>query len=178
MCITPAAPGVCATLSSHTALNALGAASCRMLAGLWPIPDGSVHRPGSDMVVAGQRPAVYYVPQRPYTTPGSLRDQVLYPLSMAQVRITRGRGGGSWGGMSGQIWQAEVCCCLVAAATHCCSLAQPSCATNDAVFHMHCVTLSCPCISSQVMAPRYAAGSGRDELDAELMELMGVVRLK
>jgi ABC-type uncharacterized transport system fused permease/ATPase subunit len=85
----------------------------RMLAGLWPIPDGSVHRPGPDMVVAGQRPAVYYVPQRPYTTPGSLRDQVLYPLSMAQV-----------------------------------------------------------------MAPRYAAGSGRDELDAELTELMGVVRLK
>lgn len=33
-------------------------------------------------------------------------------------------------------------------------------------------------IVSQVMAPRYAAGGGRDELDAELTELMGVVRLK
>lgn len=56
-----------------------------MLAGLWPVPDGTLHRPGPDALVPDQRPAVYYVPQRPYTTPGSLRDQVLYPLSMAQV---------------------------------------------------------------------------------------------
>lgn len=85
----------------------------RLLAGLWPLPDGTLHCPGSGAPpVAGERPAVYYVPQRPYTTPGSLRDQVLYPLSMAQV-----------------------------------------------------------------MAPRYAAGGGRDDLDAELAELMKVVRL-
>ena len=67
---------------------------------------------GGAAPVAGTRPALYYVPQRPYTTPGSLRDQVLYPLGMAAV-----------------------------------------------------------------MAPRYAAGGGRADLDAELDALMGVVRL-
>lgn len=67
---------------------------------------------GGAAPAAGQRPPIYYVPQRPYTTPGSLRDQVLYPLSM-----------------------------------------------------------------SQAMAPRYAAGGGRADLDAELDALMGVVRL-
>ncbi|KAL4445411.1 hypothetical protein ABPG77_011236 [Micractinium sp. CCAP 211/92] len=91
----------------------------RMLAGLWPLPDGLVHCPGSAaadlaaMAALGERPAVFYVPQKPYTTPGTLRDQVLYPLAMAQI-----------------------------------------------------------------MGPRYKAGSGRDDLDAELLELMGVVRLR
>ena len=83
-----------------------------MLAGLWPLSDGSVHSPAPG-TGAGARPAVYYVPQKPYTTPGSLRDQVLYPQTLAAV-----------------------------------------------------------------MAPRSAAGGGRDDLDAELLELMGVVRLK
>lgn len=87
-----------------------------MLAGLWPVPSGSVNCPGTSLAsasAAGQRPAVYYVPQKPYTTPGTLRDQVLYPLTLKQV-----------------------------------------------------------------MAPRYAANGSRDELDAELTALMGVVRLK
>lgn len=129
-----------------------------MLAGLWPIPSGSVHRPGPDAVVAGQRPAVYYVPQRPYTTPGSLRDQVLYPLSMAQVRMM-GVGMGRQGGYG------EAC-------YHDCLLSSGVCGPPP-----HLVPLALLCLW-QVMAPRYAAGSGRDELDAELTELMGVVRLK
>ncbi|PSC69745.1 ABC transporter D family member 1 [Micractinium conductrix] len=96
----------------------------RLLAGLWPLPDsdGALACPaaeGGDLAAMagveglGQRPAVYYVPQKPYTTPGSLRDQVLYPLTMQQA-----------------------------------------------------------------MAPRYKAGSGRDDLDNELAELLGVVRLR
>ena len=88
-----------------------------MLAGLWPLPDGSVRCPtdaaAADASSGQRRPAVFYVPQKPYTTPGSLRDQVLYPLTMAAV-----------------------------------------------------------------MAPRYAAGGGRAELDAELAALMAVVRLR
>lgn len=51
----------------------------RLLAGLWPIPDGMLHRP-----IGPQ--AIYYVPQRPYTTPGSLREQLIYPLSTARAR--------------------------------------------------------------------------------------------
>ncbi len=35
-----------------------------------------------------------------------------------------------------------------------------------------------PLTMAQIMGPRYKAGSGRDDLDAELLELMGVVRLR
>ena len=43
----------------------------RAIAGLWSTGAGEIVRPGSEYV--------YFLPQRPYCPPGSLRDQLLYP---------------------------------------------------------------------------------------------------
>jgi putative ATP-binding cassette transporter len=43
----------------------------RAIAGLWTVGSGSISRPASD--------EVYFLPQRPYCTVGTLRDQLLYP---------------------------------------------------------------------------------------------------
>jgi vitamin B12/bleomycin/antimicrobial peptide transport system ATP-binding/permease protein len=43
----------------------------RAIAGLWTVGNGSIVRPPSE--------DVYFLPQRPYCTLGSLRDQLLYP---------------------------------------------------------------------------------------------------
>ena len=57
----------------------------RMLGGLWPIPDGEVHRPGKS--TAGLDTGdIYYIPQKPYTTIGTLREQIIYPLTTAHAR--------------------------------------------------------------------------------------------
>ena len=56
----------------------------RLLGGLWPLaPCGAITRPGplGDSGDALDTPDVFVVPQRPYSPPGSLRDQVVYPLS-------------------------------------------------------------------------------------------------
>lgn len=43
----------------------------RGIAGLWTVGNGTISRPSDD--------EVYFLPQRPYCTLGSLRDQLLYP---------------------------------------------------------------------------------------------------
>lgn len=60
----------------------------RVLRGLWPVVSGRLVKPcqtlnselGSD---------IFYVPQRPYTCLGTLRDQLIYPLSceVAEKRV-------------------------------------------------------------------------------------------
>ena len=45
----------------------------RVLGGLWPLVTGTTTRPGE---LAGGRKGVFYVPQKPYTTVGTLREQV------------------------------------------------------------------------------------------------------
>lgn len=53
----------------------------RALRGLWPIVSGRLVKPCN---------VVFYVPQRPYTSLGTLRDQIIYPLSReeAELRMT------------------------------------------------------------------------------------------
>ncbi|MCO5604122.1 hypothetical protein L7F22_058282 [Adiantum nelumboides] len=50
----------------------------RVLGGLWPLVSGSITKPG---VGSSLNNVIFYVPQRPYTAVGTLRDQLIYPLT-------------------------------------------------------------------------------------------------
>jgi vitamin B12/bleomycin/antimicrobial peptide transport system ATP-binding/permease protein len=52
----------------------------RAIAGLWTAGNGTIARPADD--------DVYFLPQRPYCTVGSLKDQLLYPSLEAKNRTT------------------------------------------------------------------------------------------
>ncbi|KAF3444221.1 hypothetical protein FNV43_RR13911 [Rhamnella rubrinervis] len=60
----------------------------RVLRGLWPIMSGRLTKPSqnfNDEVGSGS--GVFYVPQRPYTCLGNLRDQIIYPLSRDEAEL-------------------------------------------------------------------------------------------
>lgn len=72
----------------------------RVLRGLWPIASGRLSRPAVDVdQEAGSGCGIFYVPQRPYTCLGTLRDQIIYPLSReeAEFRTLKMHGKGIFG---------------------------------------------------------------------------------
>ena len=50
----------------------------RILAQVWPITGGILHKPPLDQL--------FYIPQRPYLPQGTLREQLIYPETLADQR--------------------------------------------------------------------------------------------
>lgn len=67
----------------------------RVLGGLWPAGSGHIAKPGqlllgSDAATQTSRGLsrdIFYVPQRPYTALGTLRDQIIYPLTLEDAKM-------------------------------------------------------------------------------------------
>ncbi|PON35610.1 ATP-binding cassette containing protein [Parasponia andersonii] len=60
----------------------------RVLRGLWPILSGRLTQPSEHVTEeVGSGCGVFYVPQRPYTCLGTLRDQIIYPLSQKEAEL-------------------------------------------------------------------------------------------
>ena len=71
----------CGTNLLVTGPNGSGKSSLfRVLGGLWPLTEGKMYKPGGQDLGDGLSHDIFYVPQRPYVTVGTLPDQLIYPL--------------------------------------------------------------------------------------------------
>lgn len=59
----------------------------RVLRGLWPIASGKLTKPSQNIKEDQWGRGIFYVPQRPYTCLGTLRDQIIYPLSREEAEM-------------------------------------------------------------------------------------------
>ncbi|KAF5196503.1 Abc transporter d family member, partial [Thalictrum thalictroides] len=59
----------------------------RVLRGLWPIASGTLTKPCQNLNEGAGSSSVFYVPQKPYTCLGTLRDQIIYPLSCEEAEV-------------------------------------------------------------------------------------------
>ncbi|KAE8671524.1 ABC transporter D family member 1 [Hibiscus syriacus] len=59
----------------------------RVLRGLWPIVSGRLYKPSHYFDEETASGGIFYVPQRPYTCLGTLRDQIIYPLSREEAEL-------------------------------------------------------------------------------------------
>ena len=60
----------------------------RVLGGLWPLSAGRILKPGgsgSD----GLSHTIFYVPQRPYVTVGTLQEQIIYPAEIPSGALSQ-----------------------------------------------------------------------------------------
>jgi len=79
-------PGGSLLLTGH---NGAGKSSIfRCLGGLWPIKGGTITKPGAGRPPAENLKDIFYVPQKPYLTLGSLADQITYPLSKCEAQLS------------------------------------------------------------------------------------------
>jgi len=53
-----------------------------VLGGLWPLSAGVIRKPGGSGE-HGLSHDIFYVPQRPYVTVGTLQEQLIYPRSVS-----------------------------------------------------------------------------------------------
>jgi ABC-type uncharacterized transport system fused permease/ATPase subunit len=57
----------------------------RVLRDIWPTVCGRLTKPSLDIKELGSGNGMFFVPQRPYTCLGTLRDQIIYPLSKEEA---------------------------------------------------------------------------------------------